>query len=335
MSTIRDVSNLSGVSIATISRYLRKDATLKIKEDTKEKIESAILELNYIHKTKNLNKQKLRLGVILAYTSQKYSDPFFSTILSGIEAECDKYNASIISVNQCIDLDKPELLEQFCSLNLDGVIIMENINKDILKVLEKHINNIIFVDQYNPEYNNVGIDHFSACRKVMSCFLDNGYKRIAYVGGAVQNVNFDESYRTIAYRESLRRAKLDFDDSIYINCKWDIDLCAKLTKELLLKKNRPDAIFAGSDTIASVVLGVLHELKLKCPDDIGVIGFNGLAISSHYAPALTTLSVPMFEIGRIALQRLMQLILKEDNITCSITVPTEIIIRDSIKIKGE
>ncbi|MFV0552024.1 MAG: LacI family DNA-binding transcriptional regulator [Anaerorhabdus sp.] len=335
MSTIRDVSNQSGVSIATISRYLRNDSSLKIKEETKEKIDSAIKELNYVHKSKKAVGQKMRIGVVLAYTSQKYSDPFFSTILTGIEDECEKFNASVISVCQCIDLEKPELLTQFCSQNLDGIIIMENINKSTLSVLEKHTKNIVFVDQYNPSYNNVGIDHFSACKKVMNCFIENGYKRIAYVGGAVQNVNFDDSYRTIAYRESLRRAHIEYDESIYINCDWNIDLCAKLTKELLLTKNRPDAIFAGSDTIASVILGVLHELNLKCPDDIGLIGFNGLAISSHYAPALTTLSVPMYEIGRIAFQRLHQLITKDEDTTISINLPTEITIRNSIKLKGE
>ncbi len=335
MSTIRDVSNLSGVSIATISRYLRNDATLKIKQDTKEKIDSAIEQLNYVHKTKIVVGQKLRIGVVLAYTSQKYSDPFFSTILTGIEDECEKFNASVIAVCQCIDLEKPELLAQFCSQNFDGIIIMENINKSTLTIIEKYTKNIVFVDQYNPNYNNVGIDHFSACKKVMNCFIENGYKRIAYIGGAVQNVNFDESYRTIAYRESLRRAHIDYDDSIYINCNWDIDLCAKLTKELLLTKNRPDAIFAGSDTIASVILGVLHELKLKCPEDIGLIGFNGLAISSHYAPALTTLTVPMYEIGQIALRRLYQLITKNDTSTISINVPTEITLRNSIKLKGD
>lgn len=333
MATIRDVSTLSGVSIATISRYLRNDSTLKIKDDTKKKIDDAINQLEYAHKSKRASASKLRVGVILAYTSQKYSDPFFSTILSGIEEECEKFNASIIAICQCIDLYKPELLKQFCSQNLDGIIIMENIDKDVLKELTKVTKHIVFVDQYNTNYNNVGIDHFSSCKKIMNCFIENGYRRIAYLGGAVQNVNFDESYRTIAYREALRKARIEFDESIYCNCNWDIDLCAQFAKEMLMSTNRPDAIFAGSDTIASVILGVIHELKLKCPEDVGLIGFNGLAISTHYAPALTTCTVPMQEIGRIALRRLYQLISVQDTSIMSIYVPTELTIRNSIKLK--
>ena len=333
MANIRDVAKEAQVSITTISRYLSKDATLKITSETIDNIEKAINKLNYIYVPRNKPKGSAkRIGIISALTYQTYHDPFFSDILKGIEFEANLNNINIISILDSSELKKDKILDEFCSLNLDGVIVMENISNTTIERLKLSIKHIIFVDQYKNDYNCIGIDHFNATKQVMDFLLDNNYRNIAYIGGPVQNVDFLASYRTIAFKEALRLKKLEFNIERYYNCQWDISACERQTKLLLASKNRPDAIFAGSDNLAAVVLGVANQVGVKCPDEIAIIGFNGSQMSAHYIPALTTINVPTFSMGKKTIARLVEMF-EGDNDVYNILFPTNLIIRNSVKIK--
>ena len=133
----------------------------------------------------------------------------------------------------------------------------------------------------------------------------------------------------MTYREELRKHHIPYDESIIKDCSWDLDLCAECAEELLLSSNRPDAIFAGSDTLASVILGVIYRLGMKCPDDVGVIGFNNLDLSAHTAPPLTTINIPTKAIGKCAASRLIKLIHTDDPLVIKINLPTNLVIRES------
>ena len=93
----------------------------------------------------------------------------------------------------------------------------------------------------------------------------------------------------------------------------------------------PDAIFAGSDSLASVVLGTLYELGFRCPRDVGVIGFNNIDLSSHMVPPLTTIEVPTADIGKAAVERMLQIIKDKDSSIRRILFPTKLIERKSLK----
>jgi DNA-binding LacI/PurR family transcriptional regulator len=165
----------------------------------------------------------------------------------------------------------------------------------------------------------------------MNYLISNGYKRIAYIGGASPNISVADSLRTICYRETLRKNKIPYDENIILDCNWDLNLCAEYTKMLLRLENRPDAIFAGSDTLASVILGVIYQMGLTCPKDVGVVGFNNLDSSGHTIPPLTTVDIPTKDIGKIAAIRLLELINNEDDLTLKINLPTKLIVRNSTR----
>ena len=88
---------------------------------------------------------------------------------------------------------------------------------------------------------------------------------------------------------------------------------------------------AGSDSLASVVLGTLYALGFRCPRDIGVIGFNNIDLSAHMVPPLTTIEVPTGDIGKAAVERMMQIILDKDPSIRRILFPTQLIERKSLK----
>ena len=135
----------------------------------------------------------------------------------------------------------------------------------------------------------------------------------------------------VIYREMLRRAGIKYDKALVKDCSWDLNLCKRQTQELMELPEPPDAIFAGSDSLASVVLGTLYELGFRCPRDVGVIGFNNIDLSSHMVPPLTTIEVPTADIGKAAVERMLQIIKDKDSSIRRILFPTKLIERKSLK----
>lgn len=331
MANIRDVASKAGTSITTVSKVLSNDPTFKVTEATKESIHQAVKELDYVFNKKTKGTKKLRIGCIMAMTSVKYADPYFTSILSGIEDEAKISNCNVSYHINYDELENPKKLEEMYAMNLDGLIIMETLPKAVLSDIMTNINHVIAVDNYRNILNSVGFDHFESTKQVMKHLIKHRYKRIAYIGGGAPNIDMYDTKRLIMYRESLRIANLTYDDSIVKDCYWDLDLCAIQTNELLEMNPRPDAIFAGSDSLAQVVLGQIHQHKLKCPEDIAVVGFNNLNFSSYLIPPLTTVDVPSSNMGKIAIRRLLEMITQNDQSIYSIILPTQLIERSSTR----
>ena len=331
MANIRQVAKKAGVSPATVSRVLSGDPDFSVREETRRKINDAVAALQYEIPVRE--QHQYRFGCILSDTTDKYSDPFFVDILVAMENECKSRNATIALVKSFKELNNPQILQEIIGANLDGVFLMEHISPEAMTALQTHIPHIIFIDKDEPEYDfdNVGFDHTTANWQVMTTLLDRGYRRIALVSGSSPGMPLSETIRMVIYREMLRRAGIKSEDALVKDCGWDLDLCKKQTQELMELPEPPDAIFAGSDSLASVVLGTLYELGFRCPRDVGVIGFNNIDLSSHMVPPLTTIEVPTADIGHAAVERMLQIIKDKDSSIRRILFPTRLIERKSLK----
>lgn len=335
MANIRTVAAEAGVSIATVSRILSGDLNFKVTAQTRQCVLDVASRLHYTLPSTTRKQRKIKFGCVLAFTAEKYSDPFFTSILSSAEAECDRLGASISIVRNYNELQNPAVIQELFSSGLSGILLMERVHQDLLGQIEKRIPNILFVDNDETDYrfDSVGFDHTNANRTVMRCLLARGYQRIAIIGGSSPNDPFFDSIRLATYREALRDAHLAYRGEYVKDCAWDLDLCVTQTRELLSLASPPDAIFAGSDSLATAILGTIHSMGLRCPDDIGVIGFNNINLSAHMVPPLTTIGIPTREIGIVAVQRLMELVQGNGGGKRKILFPTELIIRGSLKEK--
>lgn len=333
MATIRQVAREAGVSIATVSRVLSGDPGFHVKDETRSKIMAAVRKLDYEIPLRE--SYALRFGCVLADTADKYADPFFMEILQAMEETCQERGAVIVSARTYEELADPQILQQFLGEDLSGVFLMEHVSSSVITAIQTHVRHIVFIDDDEPEYrfNNVGFDHTTANWQVMHHLLDKGYRRIGIISGGTMCVPFADTLRLVAYREVLRRAGIAFEEELVKDCQWDLDLCRKQTEELMSLPKPPDAIFAGSDSLASVVLGTLFSIGLRCPEDVGVIGFNNIDLSAHMVPPLTTVAVPTSEIARAAVDRMFQIVKDGDRSIRRILFPTEIIERKSLREK--
>ena len=326
MSTIRDVAREAGVSITTVSKVLSNDPAFHASEATRKRVMKAVETLGYKYAEK---KSQIRIGCIMSLT-YSYSDPYFSDILSGIQGYCASHNAFIslvVSYSQLRDA-KYDLEKQL--QELDGLIITD-LPEGKFEFITSLGKKIVFVDNYVSGYCNVGFNDIYANQLVMEHLIECGYRKIAYIGGPSGTPDFLSSSRLMIYREALRRYKIPYDPELIYDCGWDNKLCAMQTKELLAKRPDTQAIFAGSDSLAVVVLSQLKEIGLKCPEDIGVVGFNDIMLAGSFSPSLTTVRLPSVEMGELAAEMLIRQIKTGTTLNQQILLPVELKVRESTR----
>jgi len=328
MATIRDIAQQTKLSISTISRVLSNDPSFNVSMETRDTIYQAVDKLNYKYKSKGKRNKTRSIGCIMSLSYDYYSDPFFASILNSIQANAIRYNCDSVVTLKYNDVVSKNIFISTVLDQLDGIILMEKLPTDILEYVKSKVTYLVGIDMKIAGYPAVGYSLLDSNMKVMNHLVEDcGYRHIAYVGGGIPNERIYDSTRMIAYRECLRRNDIEFDESLIIDCEWNIDVCASMTRKLLTSHPEIDAIFAGSDTLANAILGTLYDMQISCPENLGIIGFNNNKGSALSVPPLTTLEVPTQDIGIHALKILMDCINTQQIHESFTQLPTKIIPR--------
>ena len=333
MANIRDVAKRAGVSISTVSRVLAKDPAFKVTEQTRKNVLQAAGELGYVYSPAPRPRKRYSLGCILPWTSEKYEDPFFQAIYQAAEAECVRQGAVFSTLRFYNELLDRQVLSELLEEDLAGLLVMEQVSPEIHAALAERFPHIVYVDskELSAPHNAVGYDRIPANRQAMDCLLAHGYRRIAIIAGSSPDEELADTTRLWVYREALRKAGIPYDEELVKDCQWNLEKCGEQVRELMALPEPPEAIYAASDNLASAVLSTIYDMGLRCPKDVGVIGFNDLSLSGHLIPPLTTIDVPLKDIGQAAGERLMQLIRGEDPDPRRILFPTTLVERKSLK----
>lgn len=331
MANIRDVAKKAGVSITTVSRILNGDADFKTSPQTRDAVNNAIKELKYVPTTK-IN--KMHIGVILPYAGSKYSDPYVTTILESIENSAEKRNMVVVQRRNYAELTDARILDEFLNSEIRGIICMERLPEDMLKKILNEIPHVVYIDCSQNEncINNVGFSHAQVTTKVMKYLINEcGYKRIALMGEGDAVESYNMHLEAAVYREMLRRNNIKYDPELIKDSDSDPVSVMKITEELMKLKNPPDCIWAPCDQMAVAILNELTRLGYKCPQDVGVFGYNDNTIAQHTVPALSTIRIPMKEMGYVAVDRLYYMIHQKQVFPVDVVIQTEIIIRESTR----
>ncbi|WDR01761.1 substrate-binding domain-containing protein [Devosia algicola] len=211
-----------------------------------------------------------------------------------------------IKVYHTVSMPDPTLLQ-----SADGVIAIGIHSTAEIDWLREHCRHLVFADFAPPgdEFDSVGSDLRTATRKMLNALNDMGYKRIGFVGWAE---SADEPYsetRCRAYVEWSREFAT-FDPSRCIT-EHSMDRTTeefghRLAPRLLSSPELPDAILTSNDNIAVGIYRALHERGLRIPDDIAVASFNDISVAQFLNPPLTTIRLPAEEIGKTAVNLLVE-----------------------------
>jgi len=299
---IKDVAEKTGLSITTVSRVLNgKAEDYRISKKTKETIEKAANELNYIpnkHAANLRSGKSNTLGLILP----SLINPFFSKIASLINTEVNKqgYNLIISDSNEDIKAEK-QALNQLISLNIEGLIMIpSNSEKDHIEHIQDKGLPVILIDRYfeDGKLPFVSTDNYLGATMATEHLLEYGHNCIACIQGV--QTSTPNKLRVKGFSETMRNAGLH--SYMIAGDEFSIQNGYLQTKLLLQKKQRPTAIFTLSNTIALGCLQALKEENLKVPEDISIITFDDHPYLDFLSTPISCIKQPVDNICMIALK---------------------------------
>lgn len=330
MATIKDVAKLANVSISTVSRVLNNSGYTS--EETKKKVFQAIEKLKF---QKNMvaaamiKKQTSTFGLIIP----DIKNIFYADLTRAVEDTANKNGFNVILCNTDNDLNKErEYINFLLQKGIDGIIFStpeiqdENI-KEVVRNRPDLPIIIIGSDVSGVKVDKVLVDNFEGSYTATKHLLELGHKRIGFIAGQL------DSYATIERRKGFEQALNDYEiilDRNYIMLEaFKIQSGYKKGKEMLCKKDRPTAIFAGNDAIAVGIYKAARELKIRIPEELSVIGFDDSQFAEIVYPGLTTIRTPITEMGKKAVELAIEVAKKTRNFKETITFQSSIIQRES------
>ena len=310
-ATIKDIAKLTGFSIATISRVINNKGIFYSK-DTYEKIISAAKSLNY-YPDAIARGLKTKKTYNIAFLVPKTAE-FYSEIFLGIQDGANISGYSVAMYSSKFDAKQEKRnIEVILSNRLDGMIIATSLldQKNFESISMAGIP-VVTIEKFlkNIEVPSITIKNREISKKAVEYLISLGHKKIGFISEPL-NIGKIES-RLRGYKDALADAGISYDDSlVFINeCLAEeiFDVCYEYIKSIFLKKIDLSAIFTSTDVIAISAIKALSDLGYKIPQDISIIGFDGLEITKYTNPSLTTVIQPRYEMGKEAMQLLLNII---------------------------
>lgn len=295
MATIKDIADKAQVSVATVSRILNNDATLKASMETKQKVMEIAQEMGY-KKSAKQSKAAFTLGILQWFSAeQEMKDNYYLMVRRGIEDFCVKNCIQAVRAFKS-DVDYMNQLQ-----GVDGLMCIGKFSKKEVNNLMKITPNIIFLDMPVDEYavTTFSLDFKKAVYDIMDYLTGKGHEKIAFLGGKEyleQNVMFSDERKKYYEEYGLKNG---IDVSTYLKeGEYSTESGYTMMKELLQEGKMPTAVFAASDHIAFGAMKAIQEQGLKIPEDISIIGFDDVDMCDFVSPALTTMHAPAYDMGQ-------------------------------------
>ena len=337
MANIRDVARRANVSPATVSRILNDNQVYKTTDATRERVLRAVTELGYqapVRKRPPMAADAVpsgfSVGVLLATTRGKYSDPYYLSILSGIEDELAKLGGTVSLIQTEQELEDPVVLSRLLSAGLSGLIMMRPLAEPLFERLHSLIPHIVGIDTGHMPIDNVEYDHLRVSKMAVEYLYKKGHREIGYIGGSVGSAPMKRSRRFRSYLETMADLGLEVRPEWVLNCDWDERKCISLLEKTCRAHGLPTAFYAASDLMAMAALRGLYQMGLRVPDQVAVIGMSNIEMSQYANPPLTTIDVPTVEMGITAARAIAARIRGDQTLPKRILLPSRLIERDSV-----
>lgn len=326
---IQDIAATAGVSNATVSRVLNNHSV--VNAETYRKVVDAMNTLGYSH-TLNVRSpnDKDTSPDLIILSLPTISNPFYNEITIGAQNAAQRFGYRVLISNTALDSDGlNQLISLIKSNRVAGVITLNSMTSMELERLCA-ITNVVqcceFCEGYDVPY--VSIDDYQATRTALNHLYSHGRKDIAFINGPLGYKY--ARHRQNSYVDFMREHHLPIrEDRIIQLSSVDFSIGVASITQLLSQSSPPDAIFAISDVLAGAAIKVAKKYGLRVPQDLMVIGFDNIDISSMCDPTITTINQPKSQMGYMACELLIEKISNPDVPVKQILLDTELIVRES------
>ncbi|MGN6820921.1 MAG: LacI family DNA-binding transcriptional regulator [Sphingomonas sp.] len=300
--TIRDVARHAAVSVASASRALNNHAS--VTPATRQRVLEAARELDYVPHLGARSLSRGRSNTIGVVLPDLFGE-FFSEIIRGIDRAAHRRGLQLLLSNMHGSAEETELAIRAMRGRVDGLLVMspqvdaEFLGRNLPKGLPAIVMNAAASDGTHP---TIAIDNLAGAREAVAHLVAQGCTRIAHLTGPRGNADAD------ARRAGFRAAVLDLlgpDAGVEIEGDFSEASGIDAARRILGERPRIDGVFAANDMMAVACMATLAENGVRAPDDVAIIGFDGVPIAQYVTPALSTMTLNLAELGERALDKLV------------------------------
>ncbi len=332
MATIKDVARKARVSIATVSRAF--NCSGPVKDETRRRIRAAAAVLRYAPHgaARSLTTRKTNtVGVLLP---DLYGE-FFSEIIRGVDEAAQRLGYHLLVSSAHDSQEAIEAAMHAMRGRVDGLIVMcpdldaatlaSKLPKGLPLVL---VDSAVEQRTGRPRFNSLSIDNYGGAYSMVTHLVRMGHERIAIIRGPARNHDAKERLR--GYRAAMRRALLDAPPEWQLAGDFSEAAGYRAALELLGLSPIPTALFASNDSMALGALSALRDVGIEVPRELAVAGFDDIPLARYASPALTSVHVPISELGRRATDVLVAAIRgRARRVRRQETLPTTLVVRQS------
>lgn len=326
-ATIYDVSKLSGVSTATVSRTF-SDPDL-VKEGTRRKVLEAAAVLNYSPNAIARAMVRQRTDKIAFLICKKHSsilDEFYAGVCEGIMRESNRFDYQLLISTAD---DWTSAASGAKRKQIDGVILGGNAQPDMISEFRGQRTAMVLVNNRVPgtDLPCVVSDEYGGVKLVVEHLLRKGHRKIAMMAGRFSPYISSERYN--AFIEIMKQNGLPLDARYIKMCDPVLDSAMEAATELLKQKDPPTAVFGANDIIAAGAVKAALRLKRRIPEDIAVVGYDDSTLCRMVEPELTSVHIERARMGELCVERLTTLLSGGGAIPQATVLPTKLVERGS------
>ncbi|MBE6020927.1 MAG: LacI family DNA-binding transcriptional regulator [Firmicutes bacterium] len=314
-STIKDVADRSGVSIATVSRVINGASV--VSEKSRKKVLEAIKELDFKPNqvARNLVMQKnTTIGIIVPGMGNQY----YGGILNGIEEESSKLGYDVmLCTSGGESQNEIRHLEMFEERHVAGIIVMaQRLKPETVQKINDLKTPVIMMNRSTSGLKcpTVSIDNFRAAYEITNYLIEKGHRKIALFRNSM-DIDACGVEQYSGFERALAEHGLSIDRSLVKYGEFRTEKSYELMAELIRKKNVPTAVIATSDIMAVGACNALVDNGYKVPEDVSVVGFNDIQLAGLYRPSLTVIHQPLKAMGAEAVRMIVNVNKNEDEST--------------------
>ncbi|MGB0495983.1 MAG: LacI family DNA-binding transcriptional regulator [Kangiellaceae bacterium] len=329
MATIYQVSELAGVSLATVSRVVNKNA--RVSDATRQKVLSAMKELGYRPNTIAQSLASNRSNSVGILVSE-LNGLFYSQMMSGIE---EKLRASdkhvIIAASHSKQAEEIDGIEFLISRCCDALILhVESVSDEYLVELSKGSTPIVLINRYIPEIADrcIRLDNEIGGYVSAKALLDKGHRQTAYIAGPLWKT--DASDRFNGYKRALDEHHIEFSDTLFYEGDYAETGGEKGLEFLLKQSEHFTGLVCANDNMASGAMTKAREKGLDLPADLSIVGFDNVIFANHLYPKLSTVHYPLGRMATATANWVLQNVYMQETPSIQHLFEPEFISRDSI-----
>lgn len=332
--TLKEIAKEAGVSISTVSRVINKNSPGAASKEVQDKIWEIVRRTGY---TPNSTARSLKMGeekgilhsrsiaCLFARTDNAATDLFFSSLARSIEQEAFRHNYVVKYSFSSFDFNHPNTFRLITDNQVDGVVILGRCDKPMLKMMKQYFHYVVYtgLNPLDAKYDQIVCDGCLAAETAVNHLIDLGHKKIAYIG-EIKSEN-----RYTGYCSALASHKIPLNRSYRADIILSAEGGYQGVKNLLDAGCDATAFFCCNDTTAIGAMRSLQESGRTIPKDASVISIDDIETAQYLTPMLTTVHIPVEEMGQMTTKILIDRIEGGHHLPLKINLPFYIASRDS------